>query len=93
MAMLQEDYHQELKKELEGTTQHTHTTPKESKKKKKNVDDEETEDDDQNLQQFADDNDNMSKVAMSRKKRRLYEAMKVSFYCIYLILFFISRSP
>ncbi|CAH1420815.1 unnamed protein product [Lactuca virosa] len=77
MAMLQEEYHQELKKELEGTTQHAPTTPKESKKKNKNVDDEETEDD-ENLQQFADDNDNMSKVAMSRKKRRLYEAMKIS---------------
>ncbi|CAI9283187.1 unnamed protein product [Lactuca saligna] len=78
MAMLQEEYHHELKKELEGTTQHTPATAEEGKKKKKNVDDEETEDDDQNLQQFADDNDNMSKVTMSRKKRRLYEAMKIS---------------
>lgn len=84
MEVFQAQYHEELKAELEGKTDtNTPTTPKESKKKKKkekNVDDEEEEEieDDGNLKQFADDNDNMSKVAMSRKKRRLYEAMKIS---------------
>ncbi|CAI9271525.1 unnamed protein product [Lactuca saligna] len=83
MEVFQAQYHEELKAELEGKTDtSTPTTPKESKKKKKkekNVDDEEEEiEDDGNLKQFADDNDNMSKVAMSRKKRRLYEAMKIS---------------
>lgn len=72
MTILQEQYHKELKMEMEGT-QNTPTTPKESKKK-----DVDEETDDANLQQFADDDDNMSKVAMSRKKRRLYEAMKIS---------------
>ncbi|KAL7614745.1 hypothetical protein Lser_V15G06320 [Lactuca serriola] len=84
MEVFQAQYHEELKAELEGKTDtNTPTTPKESKKKKKkekNVDEEEEEEieDDGNLKQFADDNDNMSKVAMSRKKRRLYEAMKIS---------------
>lgn len=95
MEVFQAQYHEELKAELEGKTDtNTPTTPKESKKKKKkekNVDDEEEEEieDDGNLKQFADDNDNMSKVAMSRKKRRLYEAMKVTLLFIYLLLLYL----
>ncbi|KVG91779.1 hypothetical protein Ccrd_026109 [Cynara cardunculus var. scolymus] len=71
MSILQEQYHQELKMEVEGT-QYTSLPTTEIKKKI-------AEDTDDNaLQQFAEDDDNMSKVAMSRKKRRLYEAMKIS---------------
>ncbi|KAI3677640.1 hypothetical protein L6452_36906 [Arctium lappa] len=71
MSILQEQYHQELKMEVEGT-QYTSVPTTEVKKKIA----EDT--DDTALQQFAEDDDNMSKVAMSRKKRRLYEAMKIS---------------
>ncbi|KAL4578349.1 hypothetical protein LXL04_014471 [Taraxacum kok-saghyz] len=75
MAVLQEQYHNELKMEMEGAEKNTTTTTPATKSKKKSADE---ETDDANLQQFADDDDNMSKVSMSRKKRRLYEAMKIS---------------
>lgn len=71
MSILQEQYHQELKMEVEGT--HYTSVPTTGIKKKIAEDT-----DDDTLQQFAEDDDNMSKVAMSRKKRRLYEAMKIS---------------
>lgn len=74
MTMHQLQYHEELKKELEGT-QYTPVATE----SKKNTNEKDTTDD-YSLEQVAKDEDNISMVTMSRKKRRLYEAMKVSIH-------------
>ncbi|XP_071738394.1 uncharacterized protein [Rutidosis leptorrhynchoides] len=87
MRMHQEQYHEELKKELEGTTTHYRPTPKplvnsfESDNNNKNVDENDDvsahDDDDNSLQQWEKDEENRFTVMMSRKKRKLYEAIMI----------------
>nr|XP_043629428.1 pescadillo homolog [Erigeron canadensis] len=72
MAMHQTQYHEELKKELEGTKDTPVAT-----ESQKNADEEDATEDD-SLKQAAKDDDSLSTVTMSRKKRRLYEAMMIS---------------
>ncbi|KAI3805823.1 hypothetical protein L1987_21710 [Smallanthus sonchifolius] len=72
MALHEKQYHQELKKEMQGM-QYT-SDP--------NIDEVENNGeentDDASPQQLVKDDENMTMVSMSRKKRRLYEAMKIS---------------
>ncbi|KAL8253127.1 hypothetical protein R6Q59_036820 [Mikania micrantha] len=71
MMMIHErQYHQELKKEMEGM-QYT-SVPESSNNG------EEDTDDISHPEQLVQDDENMIKVSMSRKKRRLYEAIKIS---------------
>lgn len=74
MSVLQEQYHSELKKELHGEQFSSIPSVIKSKSAEDTGDVEEILPE---LQRVADDAANMSKVVMSRKKRRLYEAMKV----------------
>ena len=74
MSILEKQYHDELKMELQGVQY-----PSVSNANKQNSTDD-TEDGEEplpDLQQVAEDAANMSKVVMSRKKRKLYEAMQV----------------
>ncbi|XP_057507101.1 pescadillo homolog [Actinidia eriantha] len=74
MSILEKQYHDELKMELQGVQY-----PSVSNANKQNSTDD-TEDGEEplpDLQQVAEDAANMSKVVMSRKKRKLYEAMQI----------------
>ncbi|EXC20337.1 Pescadillo-like protein [Morus notabilis] len=69
---LEKQYHDELKMELQGVSYSSSTS--------KQVSVEETEVREESLpdaEQIAQDTANMSKVVMSRKKRRLYEAIEI----------------
>lgn len=81
MSALQKQYHDELKMELKGTQ---HSSVSNVSKEKSSAEETEAggEEPLPNLKQIAEDSTNMSKVTMSRKKRRLYEAMKVTFCCL-----------
>ncbi|XP_030544711.1 pescadillo homolog [Rhodamnia argentea] len=75
MATLEKQYHDELKLELEGAqysssmiNQNMESNAASGEAREKPVPD---------LQQIADDSANMSKIVMSRKKRRLLEAMEI----------------
>nr|CAL90975.1 pescadillo-like protein [Zinnia elegans] len=72
MALHEKQYHEELKKEMEGVQYTPDANIGETKS-----DDEENMDD-VSPQQLVKDDENMTMVSMSRKKRRLYEAMKIS---------------
>lgn len=74
MSVLQEQYHIELKKELHGEQFSSIPSAIKSKSAEDSGDGAEILPE---LQRVADDAANMSKVVMSRKKRRLYEAMKI----------------
>lgn len=73
MALLEKQYHQELEKEMQGMQD----TPDLNADEIKN-DGEEKTDDTPAPQPLINDDENMSMVSMSRKKRRLVEAMMVS---------------
>lgn len=69
MMALEKQYHDELKKELEGVPySNKHSSVAETEDGEEPVVD---------LQQVAEDAANMSKVVMSRKKRGLLEAIEV----------------
>ncbi|KAI3818130.1 hypothetical protein L1987_11933 [Smallanthus sonchifolius] len=72
MAVHEKQYHQELKKEMQGMQYTSDPNIDEIK----NNGEENT--DDMSSQQLVKDDENMTMVSMSRKKRRLYEAMKIS---------------
>lgn len=69
MMALEKQYHDELKKELEGVPY--------SNKRSSVAETEDGEEPVVDLQQVAEDAANMSKVVMSRKKRGLLEAIEV----------------
>lgn len=92
MMAHEKQYHDELKMELQGV-QYSAAI---SKVDKQSSDQESEGGEDSALpdQQIADDNANLSKVVMSRKKRKLYEAMQVitSFLFLHVLLFFLRFS-
>ncbi|CDP02070.1 unnamed protein product [Coffea canephora] len=69
MSVLQKQYHDELKLELQGTQ---YPSIVDTVKQNDAV-----EESFSNLLQITEDADNMSKVVMPRKKRKLYEAMQI----------------
>ena len=70
MSILQKQYHDELKLELQGTQYPSIVdTVKQNDAVEESL---------SNLLQITEDADNMSKVVMPRRKRKLYEAMQVS---------------
>lgn len=75
---LEKQYHDELKMELEGT-QYSGAANQEKEAIAKDAEAKD-EPSDPDVKHVVDDIDNLSKVVMSRKKRRLYEAMKVKIY-------------
>lgn len=85
MSVLQKQYHDELKMELNGTQQSSVSNVSKEKKSTE----EETEEDGReeepvtDLKQGIDDANNMSMVLMSRKKKRLLEAMQVTFFLFF----------
>jgi pescadillo protein len=83
LSALQKQYHEELKEEMSGTQQITHV----KKSDKKETDDDEEKDAANNVKQVIADADNQTKVLMSRKKKGIYEAIKVkllSIFCNFL---------
>ncbi|KAA8548142.1 hypothetical protein F0562_004597 [Nyssa sinensis] len=74
MSILQKQYHDKLKMEL----QCVQYSPVSNVNKQTSAEDAEAREDSlPDMQQIAEDSANMSKVVMSRKKRRLYEAMQI----------------
>lgn len=69
MSTLEKQYHQELKLELEGAQYPAVPSEVEDMDAEENAL--------SHLKQVADDESNMSKALMSRKKRKLLEAMEV----------------
>lgn len=78
---LEKQYHEELKKELEGVP----IPSKEDSIMDTGAEEESIPGNDKK----SEDNANMSKVVMSRNKRKLYEAMEVN--CLYFRCHFIHR--
>lgn len=74
MELLEKQYHDELEKEIQGMPYSASI----SETKQKSSDAVEEAQTRPNLDQIAEDTDNLSMAVMSRKKRRLYEAMKIS---------------
>lgn len=70
---LEKQYHDELKMELQGVS-YSSSTSKQVSVEEMEVREESLP----NAEQIAQDTANMSKVVMSRKKRRLYEAIEVT---------------
>lgn len=86
MSIYEKQYHDELKKEVQGSDNPTvadaikETVVKDARNDMQNVNDEHTEDGEEflpDLQQKSKDAANMSKVVMSNKKRKLLEAMEI----------------
>lgn len=74
IAALQEQYHNELKLELQGAN---YSSVSNDAIQNATLNSEAVEASVPDLQQIAEDAANMSKVLMPRKKRKLYEAMQV----------------
>ncbi|KAK9272607.1 hypothetical protein L1049_002982 [Liquidambar formosana] len=75
MSILEKQYHDELKMELQGIQ---YSSSVSNMNKQISVEDTGAREEPvPDLQQIAEDTVNMSKVVMSRKKRRLYEAMQI----------------
>lgn len=75
MLALENQYHNELQLELQGVQ---YSSSVSNMNKQSSVEDAEAwEESLPNMQQIAEDTTTMSKVVMSRKKRRLYEAMQI----------------
>lgn len=74
MMTLEKQYHDELKMELDGIN---YSSSVSDGKQKSDEDVETGEDSLPDMQQISNDTADMSKLLMSRKKRGLYEAMKV----------------
>ncbi|MQL81465.1 hypothetical protein Taro_013919, partial [Colocasia esculenta] len=74
LMMLEQQYHDELNMELQGISYSESL----SKKKAHSIVEEQKEDNVLDAEEVANDISNMSKVVMSRKKRKLYEAMQIS---------------
>lgn len=95
MELLEKQYHDELEKEIQGMPYSASI----SETKQKSSDAVEEPQTRPNLDQIAEDTDNLSMAIMSRKKRRLYEAMKVTilnyvhlFYGIFCFSFSLSKT-
>ncbi|XP_073011657.1 pescadillo homolog [Typha latifolia] len=73
LEMLEKQYHDELKMELQGVTYSTSLSSKNMENQAKDV----KEDTRGNMDQTKEDADKLSKVSMSRKKRGLYEAIQI----------------
>jgi hypothetical protein len=74
--LLEKQYHDELKKEMSGTTYSTSLSNKDSE----NTGSDETQHQDQDMVPMTtekDDEDTRAKLYMSRKKKGLYEAIEV----------------
>lgn len=75
MAILEKQYHDELKLELQGIT---YSASLSNKNVQSSIEDTKAEDNSlPDPEKVAEDTRSMSKVVMSRKKRKLYEAMQV----------------
>lgn len=75
MMNLEKQYHDELRMELAGAQYSATVTGPSSQSNQENAGDEVSIPD---AQQIADDNADLSLPMMSRKKRKLYEAVQVS---------------
>ncbi|KAL6994392.1 hypothetical protein U1Q18_012497 [Sarracenia purpurea var. burkii] len=74
MLILEKQYHDELKLELQGVQ---YPSASNGNGQNSTVDMEDGEESTPDLQQVVEDAANLSKVVMSRKKRKLYEAMQI----------------
>ncbi|RWW09848.1 hypothetical protein BHE74_00046640 [Ensete ventricosum] len=83
LTMLEKQYHDELNMELQGITYSTSLSNKNLQSSVENV----KEDTVTTLEESED----LSKVSMSRKKRKLYEAMKVFTCSIYIFAYIIYK--
>ena len=87
MLALENQYHNELQLELQGVQ---YSSSVSNMNKQSSVEDAEAwEESLPNMQQIAEDTTTMSKVVMSRKKRRLYEAMQVTLLTPIMLLLFL----
>lgn len=84
MAKLEKKYHEELKLELEGQKVPAVQSGVEDE------DEDEDADAEVDLRQQAEDAANLSEVGMSRKKRKLLQAMIVSLLITFCFSFFLS---
>ncbi|XP_077221008.1 pescadillo homolog [Tasmannia lanceolata] len=75
MSILEKQHHDQLNMELQGITYSASLSNKNVKSSVENT--EAKEDSVPDLEQVIEDTRNMSKVVMSRKKRKLYEAMQI----------------
>lgn len=86
MLALENQYHNELQLELQGVQ---YSSSVSNMNKQSSVEDAEAwEESLPNMQQIAEDTTTMSKVVMSRKKRRLYEAMQVTLLTPIMLLYY-----
>lgn len=74
--MLEKQYHDELNMELQGITYSTSLSNKNLQSSVENVK--------EDTMTTVEESEDLSKVSMSRKKRKLYEAMKVLTCSIYI---------
>ncbi|KAL6007119.1 hypothetical protein ACLOJK_032615 [Asimina triloba] len=75
MAMLEKQYHEELKMELQGIS---YSETLSNKNLKSSVEDPDAKVDSRpDLEQVVEDAEKMSKVLMSRKKKGIYEAIQI----------------
>ena len=87
MLALEKQYHNELQLELQGVQ---YSSSVSNVNKRSSVEDTEAgEESLPDMQQIAEDSTTMSKVVMSRKKRRLYEAMQVTLFTPIMLLLFL----
>lgn len=87
MQDLEKQHHEELKREL----QNLNPSPVSKKIKKSPVEDTEpVEEPHTDLQQIIEDNERRETLLMPRKKRGLYEAIKVTDYPIMLLVLFLN---
>lgn len=89
--MLEKQYHDELKKEMSGTTYSSSLSNKNSE----NTDSDEMQHQDEDMVPVStekDDEDNRAKLYMSRKKKGLFEAMEVFFSFTFTRLPYVIRA-
>lgn len=80
--MLEKQYHDELKMEIDGTT-FSNLSNKKPDKSPDTMDKDDTKSDHEDEKKQAEkDNDDISTALMSRKKRGLYRAMEVHVLCL-----------
>lgn len=86
MILEQNRYLDELKMEVEGVQ--NSSTPSDNKQSSSKEAREESEPD---LEQIVEDYANMSKTVMSRRKRKIYEAMQVTLLVKQFLLFYSKK--
>lgn len=87
MLALERQYHDELQLELQGVQ---YSSSVSDMTKQSSVKDSEAQEESlPSMEQIAEDSTTLSKLVMSRKKRRLYEAMQVTLFTPIMLIIFI----